>query len=231
MWPQSLHNVFADSLFQHPRLRVQRLQLLVQLLQPLGEVELVRGLAPPPPHIGQDSGSTPAPRSRPALQPCTVPAHRHSGPPGSAPPAAPRCRPSSPVPRPGRAARCWPETRSAPERSPGARGRSAGSLPRVDEQHLVLSLGVALPSIQEPERAGQRHGVEEVGADRDHHIHGPRFDQLTRISSSLPRASPAELAITKPARPVSFSARRTPESRGSWRCPSWAGRRGSGGRP
>jgi len=36
-------------------------------------------------------------------------------------------------------------------------------------------------------------GVEEVGADGDDGVHRAGLDQLFRISSSLPRASPAEL--------------------------------------
>src|SRR5262245_47269069 len=35
----------------------------------------------------------------------------------------------------------------------------------VDEQHLVPAL-LGLATIQEPERAGQSHGIEEVRADR-----------------------------------------------------------------
>ena len=35
-----------------------------------------------------------------------------------------------------------------------------------------------LALLEEPERAGQRHRVEEVGADGDHHIHRARLDQL-----------------------------------------------------
>ena len=40
------------------------------------------------------------------------------------------------------------------------------------------AFAVAFAFVEEPERAGQRDGVEEVGADGDHHIHDARLDQL-----------------------------------------------------
>ena len=36
----------------------------------------------------------------------------------------------------------------------------------------------ALGLVEEPERDGQRHGVEEVRTDRDHHVDGAGLDQL-----------------------------------------------------
>ena len=65
----------------------------------------------------------------------------------------------------------------------------------------------ALASVEEPERDGQRDRVEEVGADRDHHVDGagPRSACGGSRVSECP-ASAAELAMTNPARPVSFSA-------------------------
>ena len=42
----------------------------------------------------------------------------------------------------------------------------------VEEEHRVLALGAALAAVEEPERHGQRDRVEEVRADRDHHVDG-----------------------------------------------------------
>jgi hypothetical protein len=48
----------------------------------------------------------------------------------------------------------------------------------VDEQHGVGAFCFRLALVEEPQRARQRDGVEHVGADGDHDIHRPRFDQL-----------------------------------------------------
>ena len=48
----------------------------------------------------------------------------------------------------------------------------------VDEEHLIGAGGLALAPVEEPEGAGQSHGVEKVGADGHHHIHGAGFDDL-----------------------------------------------------
>jgi hypothetical protein len=51
----------------------------------------------------------------------------------------------------------------------------------VDEEHGVGTLrvfGSGLALVEEPQRAGQRDGVEHVGADGDHDIDRPRLDQL-----------------------------------------------------
>ncbi len=46
----------------------------------------------------------------------------------------------------------------------------------IDEEHLIATVGVALAFVEEPERTGQRHGVEEVGTYGDHYIDYLRFD-------------------------------------------------------
>ncbi len=35
----------------------------------------------------------------------------------------------------------------------------------INEEYLVTAFGVAFAFVEEPERTGQRHGVEEVGAN------------------------------------------------------------------
>ena len=47
---------------------------------------------------------------------------------------------------------------------------------RVYEQHLVAD-GLRLVLVQEPQRAGQALGVEEVVAHVEHHVHCARLDQ------------------------------------------------------
>ena len=54
----------------------------------------------------------------------------------------------------------------------------AEDLAGVDEQDLVGPPGLALFPVEEPKRHRQRHGVEEVGADCDHNVDQPGFDQL-----------------------------------------------------
>ena len=48
---------------------------------------------------------------------------------------------------------------------------------RVDHQHLV-AVRLGLGAIQEPQLARHGAGVEEVGADGDHHVHVAAFHQL-----------------------------------------------------
>ena len=61
-------------------------------------------------------------------------------------------------------------------------------------------------AIEKPERAWEGDGVEEVRADGDHHVHGASFDELAANFLPDPRASVAELAMTKPARPFALRA-------------------------
>ena len=82
----------------------------------------------------------------------------------------------------------------------------AEDVPRVDEQDFVLALGLRLALVEEPQRAGQGDGVEEIRPDRDDAIDRARLDQRLADVEFVPRASAAELAMTKPARPVSLSA-------------------------
>ena len=51
-------------------------------------------------------------------------------------------------------------------------------MPRIQEQHRIGASTARLALVEEPQRAGQRHGVEEVRANRDHHIDCARLDQL-----------------------------------------------------
>jgi len=58
--------------------------------------------------------------------------------------------------------------------------------------------------INEPQLAGDSAGIEEIGADRDHHVHVARLDDLL---AHLLRAMPALDAwedMTNPARPFSL---------------------------
>ena len=75
---------------------------------------------------------------------------------------------------------------------------------RASMNSTVSSRGrAALAAVEEPERHRQRHRVEEVRADRDHHV--DELDPRSACGGSRPRcdaASEAELAITNPARPV-----------------------------
>ena len=48
----------------------------------------------------------------------------------------------------------------------------------IDEEDGVGSGGRGLALVEEPERARQRHGVEHVRANGDHHIHGAAFDEF-----------------------------------------------------
>ena len=48
----------------------------------------------------------------------------------------------------------------------------------VEEKDLVVAVGAGLAFVQEPEGAGQGYGVEKVGTDGDHDIHGAGFDEL-----------------------------------------------------
>ena len=48
----------------------------------------------------------------------------------------------------------------------------------VDEEDVVGALAVAFAFVEEPERAREGDGVEEVGADRDHYVDDARFDQV-----------------------------------------------------
>ena len=48
----------------------------------------------------------------------------------------------------------------------------------VDEEYLVAAVCITLASVKEPERTGQRHCIEEVGAYRDHYIDDTSFDQF-----------------------------------------------------
>ena len=48
----------------------------------------------------------------------------------------------------------------------------------VDEEHGVGARRLRLALVEEPQRAGQRDGVEHVRADGDHHVHGAGLDQL-----------------------------------------------------
>ena len=75
------------------------------------------------------------------------------------------------------------------------------SIPGIDEEHRILSGGLRFRTVEEPERAGQGDRIEEVRADANHHIDCAGLDQLFLISISAPRASAAEFAMTKPARP------------------------------
>ena len=43
-------------------------------------------------------------------------------------------------------------------------------IPGIDEQHMILD-GFCLTLIEEPDRTGQRFGVEKVVAHAHHHIH------------------------------------------------------------
>ena len=52
------------------------------------------------------------------------------------------------------------------------------SVPGVDEQHRVLARGAGLGLVEEPQRHRQGDGVEEVGADRDHHVDRAGLDEL-----------------------------------------------------
>lgn len=48
----------------------------------------------------------------------------------------------------------------------------------VDEEDGAGPDGLRFSPVQEPERAGQRHSVEHVGAHGDHRVHGPTLDEL-----------------------------------------------------
>lgn len=49
----------------------------------------------------------------------------------------------------------------------------------INKQHLLFSLGLCLPFIKEPQRTRQRHGVKEVRANGNHHIHRMSLQQLS----------------------------------------------------
>ena len=92
---------------------------------------------------------------------------------------------------------------------------------RASMNSTLSRRSLRLAPVEEPERAGQRHRVEEVGADRDDHIDRPGLDQLAPdLQLGAPRvrrrvghheAGPALLVESR---------RRRAGSRGSWRCPA-----------
>ena len=51
-------------------------------------------------------------------------------------------------------------------------------VPSVDEEHLVFELRLRLAPVEEPECTGQRHRIEKVRPDRDHHIHCTGLEQV-----------------------------------------------------
>ena len=71
----------------------------------------------------------------------------------------------------------------------------AEGVPRVEEQHGVLTRRTGLGLVEEPQRHGQGDGVEEVGADRDHHVDRSGLDELLadlllRVARRRPRSWP-----------------------------------------
>ena len=66
--------------------------------------------------------------------------------------------------------------------SRGGRGQSAVDVACIDEEHIVAALALTFALVEEPECAGQRDGIEEVGANRDHHVYSMSLDQLWPIS-------------------------------------------------
>ena len=51
-------------------------------------------------------------------------------------------------------------------------------VPCVDKEHGFGARRLCLALVEEPQGAGQRDGVEHVGADSDDHVHGAALDQL-----------------------------------------------------
>src|SRR5579859_4935202 len=47
----------------------------------------------------------------------------------------------------------------------------------VDEKHCVAALALDFSLIEEPERTGEGHRVEEIRGDGDHHIDCPCLDE------------------------------------------------------
>ena len=102
----------------------------------------------------------------------------------------------------------------------------------VEEEHLVGAGGLALAPVEEPEGAGQGDGVEEVGADGDHHIHGAGFDELLAdlqlraagVGGGVGHDEAGAAGVVQGA-----VEELNPEVVGV--VGAWAGRRGSAGRP
>jgi hypothetical protein len=80
-------------------------------------------------------------------------------------------------------------------------------VPGVDEEHLVFELGLRLAPVEEPERAWAASPYRRSSSrPRPLTSTAPDLSRSRRMSNSEPRASPAEFAMTNPARPVSFRA-------------------------
>ena len=92
-------------------------------------------------------------------------------------------------------------------------------LASVDKQDAIRPLGLAFAAVQEPQRDRQRHRVEEVRADGDHHV--DRADPRSACDGSRPRCG-ARRTRSWPSRSRHGRSRsapsRTAGSTGSWRC-------------
>ena len=80
-------------------------------------------------------------------------------------------------------------------------GHLAVDVARVDHQHLVAPL-LRLASVEVPQFARDGAGVEEVGADGDHHVHVAGLDDLApHLRLAVPGAGRLR-RHDKPGRPV-----------------------------